>query len=369
MHTLVRSNILGLVFCIGIYILLIWKQQPSFFWQNFDYSLIERYQLSQDIPTEVPGKRLFLSDSEIHLAAGYLYVTGNDPAAFNFQHPPLGKYAYGFATRLIGRPQYAQLSFGIGLLLTTYILAITVTKQRAVAVCATALLAIDPVMQHVSNGFLLDLPQSFFFSLYLLSLLKSKNAWLHGITLAAVLATKFWGGSLALIAALHFFVLMIQKMSFKKYVQHLAIAVLFFLATYLATFINRGWLFNSIFFQLKVLKYWLHHSVTSIPGASLILFLTGLSKTWWGSGSWVRDTLWFALWPVGLGASVLVAKKSIKTKTLYALSLVCSLPIIHLLYLGVQAPFARYFIMILPYLYIGLAFMATQLWLAARSKK
>ena len=50
--------------------------------------------LSQDIPHEVAGKRLFLSDSEIHIASGYLYALGNNPITFNFQHPPFIKYGY-----------------------------------------------------------------------------------------------------------------------------------------------------------------------------------------------------------------------------------------------------------------------------------
>lgn len=363
-----RFDFLAVGFCCVLYVALAWWQKPVLFTQTFDHSLLERYHLSQDIPVEVPGKRVFLSDSEIHLSAGYLYATEAEPTQFNFQHPPLAKYLYGLAIVATGKPQLIQLSFGAGVLIATYALALLATKQRSVALLATVLLAVDPTLYHVSLEYLLDLPQSFFFLAYLLSLLTSKKSWLHGLLLAAILATKFWGGALALLCITHAYVLVIQKMPIKKYMLHLLFASIFFNLAYIETFIAKGGWFNFVFFQLKVLKYWLHHSVSAVPGASFILFTTGLNKIWWGTGGWVKNEQWFWLWPLSLGATGLVLSKIVRKRKNILLGLVTSVPLIQLVFLGVQAPFVRYFIVFLPYLYIGLAYFLLQLWQAWRKQ-
>ncbi len=84
--------------------------QPQVYTYRFDPVLINSYLQSQDIPHEV-DQRVFLSDGEIHIAAGYLYAKGADPTVYNFQHPPLLKYLYGLSILVFHNPYFVQLFF------------------------------------------------------------------------------------------------------------------------------------------------------------------------------------------------------------------------------------------------------------------
>ena len=131
------------------------------FLYKFDTGLIAQYLRSQDIPHEVPG-RLFLSDSDIHISAGYLYVNGYGPTDFNFQHPPFIKYLYGISTMLTGNPFFVQLIFGAVLLLLTYVIGRAFFSSALIGALAALLLLFDPLFHHITSQALLDLGQVVF---------------------------------------------------------------------------------------------------------------------------------------------------------------------------------------------------------------
>jgi hypothetical protein len=99
----------------------------------------------------------------------------------------------------------------------------------------------------------------------------------------------------------------------------------------------------------------MQHSVTNLPFASLILFLTGFYKSWWGDHGIVRSPVWSILWPVSFIVSLINFFILLKRKKINLQLFVSLLPIVYLFYLGVQAPFPRYFILILPFFYMTLA--------------
>ncbi len=114
------KNWLLVFFIICFYLFSLSIQKPEIFTFKFDKTLIDRYFLSQDIPHEVPGKRLFLSDADVDLATGYLYATGSDPSLYNFEHMPLIKYLYGFSVLLFNNPYPVTVTFGMLLIVLYY---------------------------------------------------------------------------------------------------------------------------------------------------------------------------------------------------------------------------------------------------------
>ena len=95
-----------LISIIVLYIAKLYFYSPEIFHYRFNKSLIDKYFCSQDISHEVPCKRIFLSDSDLHIAAGYLYIKGYDPTVYHFQHTPFVKYLYGIAILLTGNPSF-----------------------------------------------------------------------------------------------------------------------------------------------------------------------------------------------------------------------------------------------------------------------
>ncbi len=348
------KHVLTVILLVVFYLIILFQSHKEIFYYRFNNELISRYMLSQDIPHEVPGKRLFLSDSEIHIASGYLYALGNNPTTFNFQHPPFIKYLYGFSILLFKNPFFIQIIFGIALLLLTYEISFLIFGSFLLALFTSLLLLIDPLFISISSQALLDLGQAVFILLYFYLLLKKKkvSSIFPGIILGILFASKFWIGSLFFILIFDVYFFLKTKLDLKDVVVHFLIASITFSVIYFKTFFDAKGFFNIIFFELKTVKYWLHHSTASIFGSSLFLFLTGNFKSWWGSKTIIKSGVWSPLWPIVFVFTSLRLVKLLIEKKFDKEFLVALIPIAYLVYLGVQAPFDRYFILILPFFYI-----------------
>src|SRR4030042_4005856 len=141
-----------------LFLVFLMLKHGDIFAYKFEPSLISEYLRSQDI--EDKGKtiknRIFLTDSDLYIASGYLYAKGEDPTIHNFQHPPLIKYLFGFSSVLFGNPFYVQLSFGLALLFLTYWLGKKVFNNIWLSLIGVFLLLIDPVFSNMMSENLLD---------------------------------------------------------------------------------------------------------------------------------------------------------------------------------------------------------------------
>ncbi len=349
-----KKDLLLLIAINLIYLTILFIFQRQIFTHQFDPSLIDTYLKSQDITHEISG-RVFLSDSEIHEAAGYLYAKGEDPSQYNFQHPPFIKYLYGFSTLLFNNPYIAQMTFGIALICGVYMLGIKLYKSTYIATFASFLMVVDPLFTELSTSLLLDLGQATLLLFYIISFIWYKKYWLlQGILLGLLAGSKFWGGTTLFIISILIFYSFIKKgINYKNMLLQLLVAGVTFCLFYIKTFIDHAGMFNIVFFELRTLKYWLNHSVSSMFGASFILFVSGYVSTWWGNEETIRVSDWTLLWPITLVISLyrtalLIFIKKMVTHEL----LISAIPLLYLGYLGIQAPFTRYFIIILPFLYI-----------------
>ncbi len=376
---LIRYKYLFLFLIFLIHIFLV-KKYTNLFLYKFDESLLNRYFYCQDIPYEPDGKRIFLSDGQIHEAVGVLYFKGYHPIELNFQHPPLIKYLFGLSTILFNNPLYIQLLFSIFYILLTFLLADFVFDTK-VGLLSSFLVAIDPLLIKFLDVALLDLGQATFLLLYIYLVLRKPKNWIFwsGIALGLSMASKFWAGSLFFIVLSFVFnvfennrlnIKELFNFSFtknlinkntnliKKYIYQLIIAFFVLCLTYIKTFIALGFRFNIIFFELKTLKYWFEHSVSSVPFASLYMFITGKFRAWWEKDKILKIHYYWYLWPISLFFTTFYTinyffkNKFLINKKVF----ICLIPIFYLLYLGIQAPFERYFIVFLSYLYIGFSY-------------
>lgn len=315
--------------------------------------LTEQYLHSQDIPHEVYA-RVFLSDSDIHIAAAKQYALGADPTKYNFQHPPFIKYLYGFAYLLWGNPLLIQVGFGLLLLCTVYSFGLRLSRNQIVPIAACLLLVIDPLFIDLSAYAMLDLGQTALLMTYLYFFLYDSKKWImNGILLGVLAGSKFWGVPLFFVVLFSIYNYRAILKNWKPYLLHLLIGGLIFCALYIPTFIIREGKFNIIIFELKSLIYWLNHSTSSLPGASLLLFTTGYFKSWWGQNEIIRTLTWSIAWPISLIISLVASLDWFRKKKFKNHKLLFSfIPILYLIYLGVQIPFPRYFIVILPFLYL-----------------
>ncbi|MBI4008884.1 hypothetical protein HY357_01510, partial [Candidatus Roizmanbacteria bacterium] len=148
----------------------------------------------------------------------------------------------------------------------------------------------------------------------------------------------------------------------RNFLYHILIAGLVYSLVYTKSFLDAGGKFNIIFFALKTIKYRVVHNITSFPGASLFLFLTGYFQTWWGVRGFLKANVWSPIWTFGFFVILAKLKEIIKKGKIDSTNLFPIFVLLYFTYLGIQAPFTRYFLIILPFFYLTLSeFIVTKL--------
>jgi hypothetical protein len=287
------------------------------------------------------------------LATGYLYVLGKSPADYNFQHPPLLKYLYGFSLRFFKNPYPVQITLSFFLFFLTYLLGVKVALSRKAIIMALVLLALDPLTADVVFNVYLDLGLAVFTLAFVLAFIYyPKKWWVQGLLLGLLLAAKFWSIGLFLLTLLTLYrFLILKNLKMKLLLKTLLIASLVYLFTYSALFLKGGSLGGFVWLQLKMVKFMLVHNSASFWGGQLGLFLSGYYSGWWGGGGFLRSNLWCFFWPLSFCAMLLsFLQKELRPKLRLFVLIVFGFFLITLR----GAPFARYLILITPYLYLGL---------------
>ena len=323
---------------------------------------IEEYLRSQDIENYLGPARAHVSDSHIYTASGFLYTLGASPFKYNFEHPPLIKYLFGLSSILLGTAYFAQIGFCILLPILTYILGQNIIKNRLAAFLASFLLIIDPLYLSLAKNLLLDLGQSVFALGYIISSLtlsnSKKRTVLSGLFLGLFAASKFWYPAVIFFVITENFMFYKKKFSPKRIFATLSVAFVVFSLVYLPAYLS-GYSYNIVFLQAKIAKFMLEHDVSTQVGSLFTLFLNGKLSPWWQGGSSLIQTEWTIFWPVAFVGSILniIYERRINKKTFLGI-----LPIVYLISLLGGAPFTRYFILALPFLYLSTFDLATKLW-------
>lgn len=341
-----------IIFFLYLCFLLLFARDSISF--RYDGELTNKYFKSQDIVEKIDG-RVFLSDSELYQAVGYLYARGENPKIYNFQHPPLVKYLIGYSILLFGNPFVSHFLFGFGILVLTYFLGIGFFKKSMISYLSVLLLLLDPLFLDFHKEVLLDLGHTFFGLLFIyLFLFHSKKIIFQAIAFGLFVASKFWSTAVLVLVFLLLFKVFVQKKKAftRNLLLMLGISVVVFGLTYLKTFVSEGF-FNIVFLQAKQAKYMLVHNSGKIPFANLILFVSGYFATWWEKLNIVRSDIWSVLWPITFFVSLYeVVKKIIKKKPLNDV-FVFAFPLFILFSMVSQVPFSRYFLFVLPFFYLG----------------
>jgi len=353
-----RENIFQILFLFLLLLSVLFLKKRYVFDYKFNDGLIKKYLVSQDIedPERNIKNRTFLSDEEIYFSAGYLYSSGENPAKYNFQHPPLIKYLFGLSIRLFNNPYIVQVIFSLGLIVMVYLFALRVFSNKSVAFLSSFLLVVDPLFIDTSSLGLLDMGQAFFLLvfIYLVSF-KKKSFVLQGVFLGLAISSKFWSISLMIFL----FVLLFKRFCLREketvvdILKVLLISGLVYVVVYSRFFVLGGSIIGFIKLQLRILKFMVVHNSSNMLGGNAILFISGFYRDWW-KGEWIREFVWTPLWPLGVLSSFVLTIKTFKKKKEIGL-FVFSLPLFYFLVTFNQLPFVRYFLLILPFIYISLS--------------
>jgi hypothetical protein len=377
---------------LSVYLIALGLLYPETYRFRFDPTTVEDYLHSQDIPYDVPD-RLFMSDQDIHLAAGYLYATGHDPLTYNFQHMPFIKYLYGLASVFPGNPYIVQIALGGLLVVLTYILGAWGMKSRTVGAMGGLILVLDPLFLDLSTQAMLDVGQSVLTVAFITTvLLRPRWYAVQGLMLGLAAGSKFWSPvAVAFVLTLGYELWRDRRIAIGGIALRLAVAAGAYMALYIPSFLVYG-VTRVLITQITILVYWLNHSVSAMPGANVLLFLTGWFRSWWEGHEWMRTVIWSPLWPVSfLAACALLTSRApelargfvaavsresgssgrtrsspVADRVPGPLHFITLFPIVYLLSLAIQAPFARYFVTLLPFLYLCFAWVTLFVYERAR---
>lgn len=353
-----KQNIFVLLvaFILLFHLLHILYSQRAIFLRAYDVSYWkDRVEHSQWV---LPASQRGIGDDGLYAYVGYELARGADPSFLNVDTPPLGKYLMGFSILIFKNSMYYAIFFAVTSLAVFFFLAKRLLNSTLLALSATTLLALDPLLFSQFWKTTLDLLQLFLLllNMYLLTFIQkdSKKGLLFGL---------FCGLSLGFFSQVKFPVLLpilflldsfyfFFKRAYKEYLLFLFGLVSAILLVYLRYFMLGHSLVDFLRLQKYIFSFYQTSKVEAYKGAIIqALFLGSYPDAI--SRSVRKVSEWSFLWPVigvlWIPGFVIDFKKRKDTFFLVFLAMFLLLSI---LIFSLVPVYPRYLILIVPFLYL-----------------
>lgn len=311
--------------------------------------LSSQYRVKEH-PAIIPDETLFSYVSGA-------YVRGMDPILANSEHTPLGKYLIGLSIILLKNDRFPSLLFYIVTLLSVYLLAHLVLKNRLFSLVSVLLVEIDVLIQNqIVIAPLLDIIQLPFilFTLYAFTRESEQNTYFKTAVLMAVTAaTKTVVPAILLLGTfLTFFAIRKEVRKIVPFLYFMPVTAILFVATYARTFLSGYSFFDFLGFQKWIFLY--QSSKLIYPFSSLRLLFLNQWQTWWGTHAVVAAVDWSILWPLSTVSSIIAGivvflQRGRTEKTVILLLLWVG---IYQAFLSLGVVSSRFFLPVLPVQYI-----------------
>lgn len=148
-----------------------------------------------------------LPDEYLYSLAAWKYINGENPAIFNADQPPLGKYIIGSGIKLFGNEKITAPIFVLLTLFVFFLLTTTVLRSKVLGLLATTVFSFEKLLLvQMKFAPLLDIYQLFFILLSLLFAVQSFRRFryfiLTMIAVGCVMGTKYFATGIVLLIAL-----------------------------------------------------------------------------------------------------------------------------------------------------------------------
>jgi len=355
--------------CI-IFFILIFIRPASILFGNIDYffakgynaqyeSLKSAYYSSQYAKKENPG---IMPDETFESFAGGAFVRGVNPILIVHEHPPLGRYIIGLSTILFDNAKTLIVPCLFISVFGIFLIGKIILKKTLFAFIPLGIfvneplfvskLTIAPLLEPIQLPFII-------FSLYFfIRGIESKKflAWFIATSLmvGAVISIRFFILGAALFISMMIYMTLRRKLD-RKLVQFaisLPLSLIPLFASYTKTMID-GYSFLQI---LGVQKYIFayHHSKIIVFFSFWDLLLFNRWHTWWGDRRILHELHWIIAWPISAfltyASLILVFLKKIKVSKEGEVLFIWV--IVYSLLLSIGTSTTRYFLPLLPFLYI-----------------
>lgn len=302
----------------------------------------------------------FIRDEYVYSFAAGSLIKGVSPILVNPEVPPLGKYFISLSILLFNNENTLTLFFGIGSLVLVYLLGKQVFSSTLLALLPVLLLSFEPLfLNQLAITPLLDIIQLFFLLGFFLffNLAEKRKKYtkyflLANCMLGAFISVKFFGTGVTLVGAA-VLVLLLKKdiHNLIKYLLTAAVAPILLLVMYIPVLFTGTSLGSFLGIQKWILEYNQGHLTKFFTFFPLFLFNKWYS--WWDT-SILSDFQWQITWPISfitflLALGIYLKYGQYRNK---ALNIILAWTSLYLIILQTGYMSARYFVILLPALFI-----------------
>lgn len=341
---------------------LLLQNRTKFFEPHYDkeYTVLkDAYYASQYAKK---NSQAIITDEVFEAFAGGAFLKGMNPIHIVHDHPPLGRYIISLSILLFNNASTVIPILLISSFVGIFLVSKLILKNVWLSLVPMAIFANEPLLL----GKLLysplpepiQLPFIIFAIYFFLLATKSKRKWLLyslvSLLLGIVISSRFIVTGTVLLFSMGFYLLFIQKKMYDvfSFCTTLPLAVLVLVLTYTRTMMD-GYSVLQIFgVQKYILAY--HKSAFIHPFSFWDLIMFNRWHTWWGNQAVLSDPQWVVVWPFSLVVNGLVLLLAILKKIVIPdeAKFLLIWIIFYSLMLSAGYTSTRYFMPILPFLYI-----------------
>ncbi|MEX2007770.1 MAG: hypothetical protein WD992_03275 [Candidatus Levyibacteriota bacterium] len=356
-----KTNIFALCFLILILIrpaILLYQNREPFFYRNYQYEPLKRaYETSQYVTKINPG---IIPDQTMEAYAGGALIRGANPILVLSDQPPLGLYLIGLSIIIFDNAITTSIillglsAFGV------FLIAKASLKNSLLALVPLAVFLNEPLFLNTAVNLPLiepiQLPFIIFALYFFIRANRSKNytRWfiLVSVMLGAVISTRFFIlGAFLLLAFIAYLLLERDIRKIFAFVLTLPISLAVLIASYFKTIMD-GYALLSVFSIQKYI-YTYHKSEIGIILSFWDLLIFNRWHTWWADRAISSDVQWIIAWPISTILSILFfLEKILKKKLENADKIILFWIISYCALLSVGNVSVRYFMPLLPFIYI-----------------
>ncbi len=335
------------------------------YWQKFP-SLEKRFLDSQ----YVNKHPIWIRDEVAFSYSGGKLITGTSPVLVVPDAPPLGKYLIGLSTILFNNDSIVILISAVLSLILLYFLGMQIFANKTLALIAPLAFSFERIFTNqLVYTPLLDIIQLvFFLSAFIVfnKGLLSKKSFLYfliaNVFLGLFISTKFFVSGITIIASWYLVLL------FHKDVKKLIALTLTFPSSVAVLLLSYSWVFAfgytlNKFLGIQKWVFLYHKSFLILPFSVWPLLLFNRWYVWFGDKPVIADGQWSVSWPIvtilSFATTILYLLKKIPKNN--AVEVLMCWVVVYMLFLSTGQTFSRYFVILIPILYIITVYGITSL--------
>lgn len=312
---------------------------------------------------------MFLPDEILYSYISGALIKGQSPIFLNPEVPPFGTYIIGLSTLIFSNEYDIIIIFAMLSLLLLFLIGKQVFADSLLALIAPTLFSLEPIFKNQLIYIpLLDIMQLVFlltiFYLFNKAILTKRNQLVYfisiGVFLGFFIATKFFGTGAAVIGALALPLLFhCDKKRLLLLLLTIPLSIVILYANYFQVLLH-GYPFKK-FLGIQKWIYLYNSGHLYNPFSVWPLLYFNKWYLWFGKVKVTTDSQWLFTWPI-LTSISLISILLVFLKKNKAIEVLAAWIVVYLCLLSFVGISSRYFVILIPMMYIVAVYFFQQLW-------